>query len=823
MTGRRRRGVLWFVAGGALTLLVGRWVAGHYAEWAFFRALGLGEIWRSRILHTTALASGAFVAATGFAFANLYAVRRSIVSLVLPRQLSNIEFGEAVPSRRLTLLAAIGALGFGLVFAMLPHDWPTAAMAWEGVAFREFEPYLERDLGFFATWLPWELGLLHRTTLAVTVVTLVVILLYASTPSVKWGAEGLYVSTWVRRHLVLLAGVIVLLVGWDWRLDRYERLVDGSGIWGDRGWDAAFSAFDHHVALPYLAVVSFATIPIAAVLAWAGWNGLHRPAFALVTALLLLGPVAGALLPLALRDPPATPEARGRERPYLNTSALFTRRAFAVEEVATTDAVARARLTAAALDRHVSIWDPAALARSVSLARTTAAEVSVAWQGGEVELEAITIRAPPERGRPAEPWEAERLTASQMDVQAAPVPVVGAVPQAIGGVHVAPGLRSYAVVADSSGRTVAPRFASPFERLAQSWALQDPGLFLRELPSPDPRLFTHRDVHARLRRVAPFFTPGPTVTPLVRGDSLHWLVELFVTSSHYPLSERLDVLGDRLHYARHAATAIVQAQSGAVLLVATERPDAITRTWMRRFPTLIRPLEDAPAWYRATRPPALDVTLVQAAALSRVGFARDTLGRRSVTRADDADPDVTAAGPALFRVDTLGGLGWGVPMDIPQDGRMIGVLVARGGSERRTEYHDAPPALWTGVLGEIRHAADAAGITRGVSNLRRGRVQAVPTDAGPAFVQSFYEWPADAAPRHLGVVILLDGRARAGRTLGEALGHRAPRATVLPDHIFRARVNALYDAMQAALRAGDWTAYGRAWDALGRLLNRRSP
>jgi hypothetical protein len=101
-------------------------------------------------------------------------------------------------------------------------------------------------------------------------------------------------------------------------------------------------------------------------------------------------------------------------------------------------------------------------------------------------------------------------------------------------------------------------------------------------------------------------------------------------------------------------------------------------------------------------------------------------------------------------------------------------------------------------------------------------VQVVPTRDGPAYIQSFYEWPPDAAPRLAGVAVLLAGEARAGSSLADALGVPSARGPgALPDAVFRARVSALYDAMQAALRAGEWSAYGEAWAALGRLLGRR--
>jgi len=60
-----------------------------------------------------------------------------------------------------------------------------------------------------------------------------------------------------------------------------------------------------------------------------------------------------------------------------------------------------------------------------------------------------------------------------------------------------------------------------------------------------------------------------------------------------------------------------------------------------------------------------------------------------------------------------------------------------------------------------------------------------------------------------------------GRSLAEALGQREQLSySALPVDVFRARVAALYDAMAAASRTGNWRAYGEAWTALGKLLGR---
>ena len=92
-----------WLATGAITLaavlLIGRGLAGLYVEHEWFSALGALPLWRARIANTLLLEGGSFAVAFAFAFLNVWGVRSSVVQLVLPRRLGNIEIGEQVPAR----------------------------------------------------------------------------------------------------------------------------------------------------------------------------------------------------------------------------------------------------------------------------------------------------------------------------------------------------------------------------------------------------------------------------------------------------------------------------------------------------------------------------------------------------------------------------------------------------------------------------------------------------------------------------------------------------------------------------------------------------
>ncbi len=819
-----RRGLVWLVAGVALSLLAGRWIAGLYADWAFHEALGVEELWRLRVGSVALVRVAVFAAAFALALANLIAVRRSIISLVLPRKVGNLEIGEQVPPRWLTAGAFGLAFGLAALFAAVDHDWAMVHLAFDALPFGEIEPYLERDLSFFVTWLPFERWLFELVTVLHLVIAAIVAMIYLATPSVRWGDSGLYVSTWVRRHLGILVAAAILLVAWDWRLDRVGLLSVGTGYNRYVFEMRPFGIVDHRVMLPYLAVASFVAMPVAVLFAWATWRGATRLAFGIITALILGGPVAHVLLPTIANEPTGgNREAESRRRPYLATSILYSRRAYGVDRIVPADSVALPRLSDAEAARNVSSWDPAALARYLERERRGTDVAVFTWRAGPTGLEALMLRDAGPDAPPGTRWPADVFAATGADATGAPRGGLSIGPAGLSGVLVYPGATRYALVADTVGRLAAPSFTTGVERLAHAWDQQNPRLLAVEATGPRPRIVTHRDAVERVRHLVPFLTPGETVTPIVRSDSLYWVFELFVTAREYPLSVRT-VFGARpVHYVQHAATAIVQAQSGAVTLLAVESPDPVMRAWMRRLPSVFTRRTEAPRWTRTALPPPTDWTMVQGAMLGRTGVAGDTVPIRSLARIDDADADLTPGPPTLFALDSTGRLAWGVPV-IGQD-KVVGLLLSLGGDRPQTVLLPREHGQsWESTLEDLQETADAAGIGRAIPNSRRGRVQAIPTAAGNAFVQSFYEWPPDGPPRLLGVSVIRQGRRSTGRDLAAALGTTAepPRATLSADAL-RRQAASLYDAMRAAQRVGDWRAYAEAWEALGRLLGRPVP
>ena len=74
-----RRWLLIALLAVAIALLAGRALAQLYTDYLWYASIGAADVWRARIASLTVLRVTCAVVATLFVFANLYAVRQSVV------------------------------------------------------------------------------------------------------------------------------------------------------------------------------------------------------------------------------------------------------------------------------------------------------------------------------------------------------------------------------------------------------------------------------------------------------------------------------------------------------------------------------------------------------------------------------------------------------------------------------------------------------------------------------------------------------------------------------------------------------------------------
>ena len=822
-----RRWALVTLIGVALVLVAGRTIASLYADHLWFDAMGASTVWRTRTLYTVVTMGTSAVVAGLVIFLNLYAVRRSIVSLVLPRRVANIEIGEEVPPHYL-MGAVVGlSLLFGVLLALPADTWVSAALAMRGLPFRESDPYFTADLGFFVYRLPFETTLYVWSLITLLVATALVLFLYAFTPGLKWERGTLHVSGYVRRHLTVIACLMLVLLAWSYRLDGFQLLLDGSGP------DGEFLSIDRQVGLRASPVLAFVAIGAAVVVLWTGWTGQLPLVLGAVSLVLVASFLIKQIVPAFELRGGASTDAAARERPYMAIRRGYTQRAFAVDEIVNADAAAGFRTWEEAA-RGVPAWDAAVLARALGWAHgRTVGDAAVAVQLTPAGLVAMVAIPPADTGAASaadNPWILARARETRADgrggavrVDRRGVPVAD--DEALPVVLVHPGARAYRLVVDSLGVVAAPRLASLSSRLAHAWSLQNFRLLFEE-PAAATSIVTHRDLRERIRALAPFFEQGSMVTPAVASDSLYWIVDLYATSESYPFSAPVTVAGARRKYFQHAGTAIVTAATGRVRLVSATELDPVGQSWLALFPGLFTPAADLPRSLLESLPPAEDGAFAQAAVFAWFGTRRESTSGGKLPWQYGGDTLISPGAPVRIVPPASEPAATWVQPILDATEHVRGLVLATGGASRVTLWlPTAPSAMrWTQLVDRIQQHADTTPAPRDTRWVR-GAVRAFPMAGTAGFVQTTYAWRSTTPPTIARVTVLAGDSIVFGPTLGHAVGVSVgtDAAGPLNPIDFRARVEALHAAMRAAIRRGDWAAFGEAFDSLGALLEAPRP
>ncbi|MCU0636292.1 MAG: UPF0182 family protein, partial [Gemmatimonadaceae bacterium] len=343
-----RRTLLYGLGLVALALLVGRALADLRVDQLWYAAMGAGPVWREKMIDLAILRGLGFTGGALFAFANLYAVRRSIVAVAVPTRVGNIEIPAVIPGRRLVWFCVAGAVALGLALAAPLTGWHTIAMARHGLPFNDGEAIFERDFGFYVYWLPIENAAYLWTLLALTAVGLLVFFLYALTRSLRLEDRRFRATTHVRRHLSVLGALVLVLLAWSYRLDAYDLFLTGSGP------DGAFVSVDRLVSQRADLGLAFLSLLAAVVVLRSGWVGQVRMALVVITVVILAAVVGRQLAPLLASRVDRGPDPLRGERAYLDARAAYSRRAFAVDAFS-----ARAALDSAALPpvQDAAVWD----------------------------------------------------------------------------------------------------------------------------------------------------------------------------------------------------------------------------------------------------------------------------------------------------------------------------------------------------------------------------------------------------------------------------------------------------------------------------------
>ena len=613
-------------------------VARWYTEWLWFGEVGYRTVFWVPFLSSAAVAA----AATISVFLILYVNARPLLRLrPIARVVELRPVGGTRTYRRIAAgltpssLAAFGAAVVSVVAGLgAAESWPVFQAFAHQSLFGVRDAVFGRDVAFYVFTLPayhavygWLFAWLFVALLGSAVAYYLDL--------VPLAIRGVWaVPRGVRVHLSRLAGLLVLLRGAGFWLDRYGILYSPHGAVYGAGYT------DLHATLPVLGVLAALSVVTGLLLLASTWTPTIRPAIGTLVVLLAVWIVGTVFYPAFVQSVEVAPNELDREQPYIRNSIAATLHAYGLDSVQEQSFPATLSLTPAAVQSNrtvldsVRLWDYRPLLRTYAQLQSlrlyyTFTDVGIDRYpiGGseqQVMLSAreLDVSRLPEQART---WVNEHLVFTHgLGLVMTPVNRISAEglpefyikdipPQSSVGLAVTRPQLYYSLVTNpyvvvntrnkeldyaQGDQNVYTTYAgsggvpltAPLAKFAFASRFGAMSLLLSNDVTPASRILFHRDVRDRVARVAPFLKLDRDPYLVLAGGRLFWILDGYTTTAAYPYARPTS----GLNYIRNSVKAVVDAYDGTVRLYAIDAADPLLRTYDRIYPGLLRPFAEMP-------------------------------------------------------------------------------------------------------------------------------------------------------------------------------------------------------------------------------------
>lgn len=655
----RRLIVLAAIVGALIVLfVVATILKGLYLDLLWFRSVGFGSVYTTRIsVRIWLFLAGAAVSVV-FLAANIVIARRVAPSADDPDfevspELKQLFEGITQPVAR--RIFVVGALIF-LFIATLSFA-TSAASHWEAIllflhsqSFGRQDPQFHKDLGFYVFKLPvyryaadWLLALSVVALVAVVVVYLLRATLYgfridAPRPIVRhlFSIE----APWkIKLHVSLLLVLILVLLVVRYFLGRYSLVYSTQGV--------ELGAFytDLHATLPMIYVrIVVGSIAALLVLVALFRGGLLLPTGAI--GLWIVVSVVSGIYPAIIQRLVVQPNEFAKEQTYIARNIETTRWAYGLDAIDEQQYPANQAATEAEFNadqdtlNNVRLWDPDPLRTAINQLQT----IRPLFEFQDVDVDRYTIdgqyrqvmlsaRELNQANLPvnAQTWVNKTLqfthgygftmspvNTAQPDgspdflVQNIPLQGPTSVTTNKPEIYFGEVADSFIVVDGNQpeftpvagGGNVETRFqgsggvglGSLWRRALYAWEFADPNLLISGAITSNSRIIYRRNIQGRVQEIAPFLRLDGDPYLVVDTTGMYWIQDAYTATDRIPYSHDDPVTG--LNYMRNSVKVVIDAYSGDVSFYAMQPDEPILKAYESIFPHLFKPAGEMPALIR---------------------------------------------------------------------------------------------------------------------------------------------------------------------------------------------------------------------------------
>ncbi|MBW2064454.1 MAG: UPF0182 family protein [Deltaproteobacteria bacterium] len=518
--------------------------------------------------------------------------------------------------------------------------------------FGETDPIFHRDIGFYVFSLPLYVFIRNGLMLLFLFAGLVTIVWYLKDGAMQIidemvQAEGrppslpkISISESAKKHLLFLAGILLILMAWGYYLKVFGVLYSTQGP----AFGASYT--DVHVKIPAYRVLIFFCLGFAVVLFMNAvrfrWKLLWLSGAVWLGGIIVLS----NLLPIVIQKFIVKPNEMAKERAYIAYNIDYTRRGYNISNVKTVDFPVKETLNVDDLKgqdatlQNIRIWDERPLLQTYRQIQSIRLyydfnnidvdRYNLNGQYKQVMLaarELIVKQLPPQ----ARTWVNRRLTythgyglamspVNEVTKEGLPrliirdLPPVAEVDLKIDRPEIYYGEKTdeYVLVKTKAKEFDYPKgdrnvyttyegrggvtIRSFFRRLLFAIEFMDPQIFFTTYITPQSRIMFNRRIDLRVRLIAPFLDYDNDPYLVISDGRLYWIQDAYTTSDMHPYSKRIKkrLRGKVINYIRNSVKVVIDAYNGDVSFYVVDDTEPIIRTYQDIFPSLFKPFNEMP-------------------------------------------------------------------------------------------------------------------------------------------------------------------------------------------------------------------------------------
>jgi uncharacterized membrane protein (UPF0182 family) len=519
--------------------------------------------------------------------------------------------------------------------------------------FGNTDPIFSKDIGFYVFSLPFYLFIQNGLLVLFILVGLLTMGWYLKEGALQvigdftQAAGGpisvpkVTIALKAKKHLIFLAGIVVLLLAWGYHLRIYKLLYSTQGP----AFGASYT--DVHIKVWVFWVLIVFSLGLAVVFFLNAFK--PRAKVMMIGAGVWVGAVVlfATILPTLVQKLVVKPNELGKESPYIAYNIDYTRKAYNLNKIQEVDFPVSDTLSAGDIEEHnvtiqnIRIWDERPLLQTYRQIQSIRLyydfnNVDVDRYLIDNQLRQVTLAArelvvnqlPPQ----ANTWVNKHLIythgyglalspVNEVTREGLPNLLIKDLPPSFNAdlkverpeIYYGERTDEYVLVKTKTKEFDYPKgdknvyttyqgtggvhIKSFPRRLLFALGFLDPQILFTAYLSPESRIMYDRQINRRVGSIAPFLDYDGDPYLVVSEGKLYWIQDAYTTSNMYPYSRRLYkyLKNRKLNYIRNSVKVTIDAYNGNVCFYIVDETDPLIKTYSSIFPDLFKPFDEMPS------------------------------------------------------------------------------------------------------------------------------------------------------------------------------------------------------------------------------------